>query len=222
MSARKAAIAEVLACSLPLLPILAACRESPPVDTSLLTGEPCEPPCWQGLVPGVSTEDQIMKYVQDSDYVGNQYRDTHGRETIIWWQSSLRGREQATSNAFGIREGMLTGMVIYLDYELALDQLLTRYGPPEKLWAQWRAGGSAVALVNLYYPTEGFIPQLELEPADGYHELRAEDRVTCVWYFPPTTLEELPNLGASIPFPPREYMDTDLLDWEGYGRIHVR
>ena len=205
-----------------IMTLCAGCGGPPPLDKSLLTGEPCEPPCWQGFVPGASTEDQIIDYLSDSDYVASHYRDTVGGETIIWWQSSLSGRDQGTSNAFGIRKGVLSSMVVSLDYELTLDQLLAKYGPPEKLWVQWSAGGSAVVLVNLYYPSQGFIPQVELEPSNGYHELTAQDTVRRVWYFPPTTLEELANLGSSIPFPPREYVDTDVRDWAGYGRIRVR
>ncbi|HUW96180.1 MAG TPA: hypothetical protein VMW58_10370 [Anaerolineae bacterium] len=207
-----------------LMACLAACRagEATAIDKSLLTGQPCGPPCWQGLVPGVSTEGQIEDFVSESDYVDDHYRDMHGGETIIWWQAAPGGRDQGTTNAFGIREGVLSSMVVSLDYELTLDQLLARYGPPEKLWVQWSAGGSAVALVNLYYPSQGFIPQVELEPSNGYHELTAQDTVRRVWYFPPTTLEELANLGPSIPFPPREYVDTDVRDWAGFGRIRVR
>lgn len=203
---------------------LASCRptEEVGVDTSLLTGDPCGPPCWQGLVPGMSTEEDVVCYLAQSDYVGEYYRDTYAGSTTLWWQSTLPGRSQATYNAFGITDGTLSDMVIYLDYRVTLDRVLERYGPPDKLWAQWSTGGSAQALVNLYYPGEGFIPQLVVEPSDGHHELVPETLVTRVWYFVPTTLDQLHELRDAVPFPGSGYEQSELQDWAGYGRIDMR
>ena len=202
---------------------LTSCGEPAPVDMSLLTGEPCEPPCWQGLVPGVSTEEEVLQYMADSNYVGHHYRDPFAGSNTIWWQSTLAGRSQRTYNAFGIRGGMLAGMVILLDYEFTLEELLIKYGDPEKFRAQWESGSSANAEVTLYYPRLGIIPQLVLRPSDGYHELQPESKVIRVWYFPPTSLDGLFYLAGDIPFPDkRKHAEIVLQDWQGCGRIELR
>ena len=56
-----------LGATLVLLLTLVGCAESrtalgpatPPIDRSLLGGGPCAPPCWQGLTPGESDEDDV-------------------------------------------------------------------------------------------------------------------------------------------------------------------
>lgn len=215
----------VVMLSVMLIACLSSCHpsEEVAVDRSLLTGEPCGPPCWQGQVPGVSTEEEVLQYMADSKYVGHHYRDPFAGSNTIWWQSTLGDRSQRTWNAFGIRDGMLADMVIFLDYEFTLEELLIRYGDPERFRAQWDTGSSADAEVTLYYPRLGMIPQLELKPSDGYHELHPESKVIRVWYFPPTSLNGLFYLAGDIPFPDkREHAEIVLQDWQGYGRIELR
>ncbi|HUW96175.1 MAG TPA: hypothetical protein VMW58_10345, partial [Anaerolineae bacterium] len=52
-----------------ILGLCVGCGEPAPLDKSLLTGEPCEPPCWQGLVPGTSTEAEVDEFLATSEYV---------------------------------------------------------------------------------------------------------------------------------------------------------
>ncbi|HUW14593.1 MAG TPA: hypothetical protein VM537_33040, partial [Anaerolineae bacterium] len=53
-----------------ILGLCVGCGEPPPpVDTSLLTGEPCEPPCWQGLTPGESTEEDVAEFMKATRFV---------------------------------------------------------------------------------------------------------------------------------------------------------
>lgn len=200
-----------------------SCLPWGPVDTSLLTGQPCGPPCWQGLVPGVSTLGDVSQFIAASGYVGDHYRGTYAGRTIIRWQSRLWGRSSRTWNAFSIRDESLIAIRIHLDYELTLEQLLEEYGHPERFRAYWAGWSSAYALVNLYYPSHGFTAQLEVAPSDGHHDLQPQSRVTRVWYFAPTTLDGLLNLAGVVPFPDDpEDADTVLQDWHGYGPVDLR
>ncbi len=38
-------------------------------DRSLLTNEPCAPPCWYGLVPDVSTKDEVINKLQTLPFI---------------------------------------------------------------------------------------------------------------------------------------------------------
>jgi len=202
---------------------LASCDVRGPLDMSLLTGRPCEPPCWQGLIPGVSTKEEVEDFIATSEYVDRDsvYRERSWGADAIWWESAAWWTTNPEPNAFVLDRDTLIVVRIQLDYELTLESLLETYGPPQKLWAHWRGWGRADILVNLYYPTLGLIPQLVVEPSDGEHELQPHSKVIRVWYYPRTSLEGLVDLGESIPLPPREYVDTDLDDWSGYGPIEV-
>ncbi len=194
-----------------------------PVDRSLLTGDPCEPPCWQSLVPGASTVQEVEDVLAGSEYVrqGSVKRERWGGFSTIWWESTASWASGSGRNAAIMKGDMLQVLMIYLDHELVLEDILERYGTPEKLWVTWTSFGGVEVAVRFYYPHEGLIFTLVLQPSNGYHELEPGSRVTAVRYFVPTSLEGLIHLGESIPFPPREYVDTELADWQGYGPIEV-
>jgi len=202
---------------------LVSCALAGPVDRSLLSGDPCQPPCWQGLVPGVSTVQEVEDVLAGSEYVKQESvtRERWGGFSTIWWESAVSWASGSGRNAAVMKGEMLQILMICLDYELALEDIVERYGAPEKLWASWAWPGGVEVAVRLYYPAEGLTFALVLQPSNGYHELEPGSKVTVVRYFAPTSLEGLIDLGESIPFPPREYMDTELADWQGYGPIEV-
>lgn len=213
----------VLCLALLISGTLTSCSAPPPLDTSLLTGDPCEPPCWQGLTPGVSTAQQVEDFLSASQYVkpDSLDRERWGTTRTISWESTAWWTANAAPNALTLHGDTLMVIWIQLDYELTLEDLLDRYGPPQRYWARWRGWGGADAIVNLYYPTLGLVPRLVLEPSDDHHKLEPHSLVMGVWYCPSTSLEGLADLGDFIPFPPRQYIDTDLHDWRGYGAIEV-
>jgi hypothetical protein len=114
----------------------AGCGEPPALDTSLLTGEPCEPPCWQGLTPGQSTLQEVNEFMRTSGFVnpGSVHRSQLHRSgqwvgVSIWWRSTVGGGSR--SNKFIVEGGVLDSVTIYPDYVLTLQRLIDRYGPPE-------------------------------------------------------------------------------------------
>lgn len=193
------------------------------VAKGLLFGEPCGPPCWQGLVPGTSTQEDVLEFMTSSYYVGDHYRDEYAGRTVIRWQSTQSGRSNQTWNAFSFKDDVLIVIRTYLDYDFTLEQLLQGYGPPEKFRANWEGGSSVIADVTLFYPQLGIAPQLELRPSDaGGYELRSETKVIRAWYFAPTSLDGLFDLAGAVPFPDkREDAEIVLQDWQGYGFIEL-
>lgn len=108
-------------------------------------------------------------------------------------------------------------MEILLDYELTLQQLLDRYGPPQK-FAAVRTGIPERPYVGvaLYYPEHGMVLQLELA-VDGL-DLRPDTEVVRAWYMRPTELEDLlAGLGVAQP----DDLVKPLRDWQGYGPIET-
>ena len=166
----------------------AGCGEPPPVDTSLLTGEPCEPPCWQGLTPGESTLQEVNEFVRTAGFVNPQtlfrsgvYRGGERVGLSIEWGSAAgRGRGY---NDFIVESGVLKYIIIYPDYDLSLERLFERYGPPEKYVANLRGVERRWVEVTLYYPTHGFTVELVRRYDDTTLTLKPESRVASVWYF---------------------------------------
>lgn len=217
-----------VALSFPLLIVAMSvgCRASAPVDTSLLTGEPCEPPCWQGLTPGVSTEEEVNEFVWTSELVdrttlfrGDITRGTGEvvGVTVQWWsRADTAGVPRQFGNDFGIEGGVLQDMMIWLDCEVTLEDLLSRYGPPHKWSTSWVAPDVPDVDVVLYYPNHGFTASLTL-PADDVW-LRPDSNVDLVRYYPVVPLEDFLQLGPELGYF-YAYEEESLREWQGYGIV---
>jgi hypothetical protein len=218
----------VLLLCLAVVAVCACSREPVSVHRGLLTGEPCAPPCWQGLIPGQSTEQELAALLDASEQVdpGSLRRESGGCGQLTYWRNretfaSLSPRSGWTSNYACTSRKVLKVVMEYLVYEVKLEQLLDNYGPPEALRAQ-PAGipERPYVEVNLYYPARGLMCQLEL--ADQDEPLQPETRVVRAWYFAPTSLESLADPGSGVPYPPAEYAPDVLQEWQGYGRVQVK
>jgi hypothetical protein len=206
-----------------------ACSPVPvSVNRGLLTGEPCAPPCWQGLTPGVSTEQELVAVLEASGQVDPRslHQESGGCGQLTYWRTrhpfaNLSTLSGWTTNYACTSHTVLKVVMEYLSYEVNLEQLLEIYGPPDVFSAQ-PAGipERPYVEVNLYYPARGLVCQLEL--SDHEEALRPETRVVRAWYFAPTSFESLGNPASGVPFPPAEYAADVLQEWQGYGPIHVK
>jgi len=199
-----------------------------PVDTSLLSGEPCEPPCWQGLTPGVSTEEEVNDFLRSSELVDQSsiFRGevTRGRgevvgRTIQWWSTAnMSNVPRQLGNDCVIEEGTLQHMTIWVDSEITLQDLLERYGPPAKFTAWFEGVESPYVRVTLFYPRHGFEATLIIR--QGEVELRPDGEIVSVWYFKSASqIEDYLRLCREIGYPCA--VEDTLQDWHGYGPIDL-
>jgi hypothetical protein len=212
-----------------LVNLCAGCAEPPPLDTSLLTGEPCEPPCWQGLTPGESTEEDVAEFMRTTRFVDIRtvYRSsftrlTRDREEVagvgIQWSSSLG---LGPCNHLSIEEGVLKYITICPYPGVTLGRLIDRYGLPEKYIANLQGYERRWVDVTLFYPTHGFTVDLVLPPDDA--TLQPESTVADVWYFRAAPLERFIELGWEAGYfgtSPAKWPEF-LRDWQGYGPIEL-
>lgn len=116
---------------------LSACQDSPnPVvpDESLLIGEPCLPPCWQGLIPGQTTLEQANNFLQSSRLVagnvGEQRTIFSGEFNQSWWWVN-EAHDASRRNLFEFtREGILEQILIHPNSNIKIGQVLSKYGAP--------------------------------------------------------------------------------------------
>ncbi len=226
MRMRESLLRVVLALLLMIPATSVGCRVSAPVDTSLLTGEPCEPPCWQGLIPGVSTEEDVNEFVRTSELVDQStlFRGdiTRGTGEVVgvgvhWWsRADMAGVPRQFGNSVSIEDGVLRRIMVFLDYEVTLADLLGRYGAPRKWSSSWVSLHIPDMDVELYYPNHGFTAWLRL-PADDVW-LRPESKIRRVRYCRVVPLEEFLELGPEAGYFLADELES-LRDWEGYGMV---
>ena len=103
------------------------------VDTSLRSGEPCAPPCWQGLTPGESTATDAIDVLKSLSFVQEDSilrRDLGAldRETIDWHSSVSNG---GSGYIILNSEDKIASIVIDLEYKLTLQELIDGLGEPD-------------------------------------------------------------------------------------------
>jgi hypothetical protein len=205
----------------------AGCGVLAPTDASLLTGQPCGPPCWQGLTAGVSTGEEVERFLATSGLVDRNsiYRSSLSRGdqivgTSIQWTSAANVQGAQAINSFDIEGGMLCDMTIYLDAEVALEELFGRYGPPEKYLAALAGVHFTSVRVSLFYPEDGFVARVELPRDDA--SLYPDTSVASVWYFQAAPLDRFLELGREIGHFGAGVEREALSDWQGYGHLQVQ
>jgi len=233
MLPRRLAHIGFLAVTLAALGTAVSCGETPegslvPVDTSLLTGEPCEPPCWQGLTPGVSTEEEVNNFLLSSELVDQSsiFRGavTLGTgevvgTTIQWWSgANMSSVPRQFGNDFIIEDGLLQHMTIWVDCEATLQDLLERYGAPDNFTAWMLPYAPPNVKVTLFYPRHGFECTLLIAQDDV--QLRPDSQIVRVWYFRSASqTREYLRLSRDIGY--RTGGEDTLQDWHGYGPIEL-
>jgi hypothetical protein len=227
MGRREWLVGVALTLLLLILATCVGCRESPPVDTSLLTGEPCEPPCWQGLTPGVSTEEEVNEFLRTSELVDRitLFRSdiTLGTGEVVgvrvqWWSKATTPRERrGIGNVVDIHGGVVQDIAVLLDCEVTAEDVLKRYGPPHRWNATWVSLDVLDVDVMLYYPNHGFTARLRL-PSYGVW-LGPEDEIREVRYLRAVRPEEFLDVGAEMGYFLPDELES-LREWNGYGPVN--
>lgn len=144
----------IQACSTSLTPV-------PDVaDMSLLTGEPCKPPCWQELTPGVSSMQDVLDFVEKSPLIAGNYEPVKQANVYLGWWWMGEAQSNGRINYFDFASGLLSSIEIHPNTDIMLVRILETYGPPEKFTA-WKNlyDNSGVPGYNLelLYPEWGLV-----------------------------------------------------------------
>jgi hypothetical protein len=104
------------------------------LDRSLTTGEPCMPPCWQGLVPGESTEEDVMAVLETAPFVEGgsimRAQTSDGDEATIRWGSSASDL-RTSAGVIYITNGRVSLIDIQIEYRLTRQELVSIIGEPD-------------------------------------------------------------------------------------------
>lgn len=199
-----------------LLPVLgvvvlfiAACSPPPVLrnddylrDTSLVTGIPCEAPCWQDIVPGETPWNEVQDFLtQDEDYtnIESARDDETGEEAVVF--NYTDGPQCCRIYS---RTGDVVDMIwLLLAPNMRLGDVLERYGDPTWLSAEdVTADQTFVALVFPDVPMVLYAFGAGIETG----ELTAASEVIGAVYMTAAEMEtvlEISNLHA----------------WDGYGSL---
>ena len=159
------------------------------VDDSLLSDVPCAAPCWQGIVPGVTLRSQAMQILGDSPYVKDDSLKEAGTAEVggVVWQWRVPGRRLQPSISW--QNDIVQEVTLGLTYDLTVDQIVSKFGPPEALNVS--VGGvpeHQYWILDLYYPDQGM--QFKAYTSETSNRLESTTEVGVAIYYVPSSLEE--------------------------------
>lgn len=138
---------------------------------------------------------------------------SHGRQDVPGTPNTGEGGQ------LYIRDGVVYLMYKTPEINLTLGQVVSKYGPPEKVATYIGQMEKLVYSFFLYYPSKGLIfgSLTPIEPGREKASVTEDWRVTWIRYFAPTTLEGY--LEVTQPDRPdhHAYVLRSVEDWQGFG-----
>lgn len=179
----------------------------------------CSWPCWEGITPGVTSDNEALENLKDSPLVLNN--SIHAEEltagfgnTKWYWKISDK---QPLKGNLEWRNGIVLFNALTLYPIVSLGEIINRFGPPEKVEVNNCSPiveGPQKWCVTLYYAKNGF--EIHFNPdGSGFGDdiqIAPSDFINFVTLFKPSTIEEW---LLSMSFDPH----PDLRDWKGYGNL---
>lgn len=188
-------------------------------DRSILTDEPCAAPCWQGIIPSHTTEEEAIRILQNNPFVsrhGVHCHHTDPRSTICRWTAK---HWRGGVNRLYTWDGVVYLMYLTPEINFTLGQVVGKYGPPEKVYTDIGGIEELVYCFHLYYPSRGlaFISLTPIDPGKRKASVSEDWTVNSIDYFAPTSLKGyfevlIPDLPDS-----RARALREVEDWQGFG-----
>ncbi len=215
--------------------LLGGCSESnrPELDKSLLTDDPCAAPCWNNLVPGEATPDEVREALKSSPWVKKGSVSCNSGKLagvfieLCGWDDRKEGRLGGNRALFA--EGRLLRIDIDLDYDLTFGEVVEKFGPPEGVYARTEVREGVVYDVSLDYFSQGvtfrrvsFAPKRgEASPNEGWGMVAADFLVTEVNYYAPSTIDEIVQDVFFLTPYQQELRLRYEQQWAGFGKVEL-
>jgi len=201
------------------------------IDRGLLYGEPCAPPCWEGITPRVSTEAAVVRSLIRLKAEGRIEKYSRGPVSYLVIPPGPAG---GSITIFLSEDGFVSS--ISLGYwgtdNLRVKRLIDRYGEPEAVvlyyefersapcscgdWDDQLYNSAPPSNALLLYPSHGM--SVGVIVPNAYLGCICPEMMTLGFsYYQPITIEEALQSGRTPVFLMADLDAEDLSKWHGYG-----
>jgi hypothetical protein len=185
----------------------------------VLSTNPCEPPCWYGIIPGETTHEEVLSLLPDLPFIKP--------ETIQDWYDETGVHIKSYTGASGVRfhydEEQIV-KVISINTRIrkfTLGDVISAIGSPEKVLAIQGMDSRPGLIYYLISPERGIAFGGVIRPFDSRKEqamIKQEYQVIGLHFFNPELLA-LVFTDFSISSISEEVFRSGLQDWQGFGEI---
>lgn len=204
------------------------------VDRGLAYGVPCKPPCWEGLVPGVSTESEVRQTLEHLSEIGQipEYTCSPRMCGIV----GVPGVPEGWMDIH-LQEGVVSRIQGDVQFDFDVQRLFDLIGEPAWVGSNGWSNNCTCekqdtvephwALVSLVYPERGAEFTLKVRQSQGGC-VCPEMQVTWFEYFAPVS-----SLEGYLDYLQKEYapgnttpsglwfQEGTYVEWHGFGPGYV-
>lgn len=158
-------------------------------DTSLLTGEPCGPPCWQGIIPGLSTLTDALDIVNALDGI------------IVMQQAEGAFQFGKTDSPpccqiSADETQVVSAIILQFVPEMTIGEALEKHGEP--LFFRGQPYTESEAILWFYYPDQFTMIQVIVPGVEG--NLDASSPLVAAYYLTELDMSDALDAGTFTPW----------------------
>lgn len=168
-------------------------------DTSLVSGEPCDAPCWNDITPGETTYRDALISVEDDGRFQNVQENEFDEETDERLFGFSDGDANVCCQVYSRDGEVVDSMLFLLAPQMTLGEVIDKYGEPTYLTGEEVAEGQAI--VFLVYPDVPIVLYAYVEGATG--DLTETSEIIGALYMTESEIQQI--IDAS-----------QFYEWEGY------
>ncbi|MBX3064994.1 MAG: hypothetical protein KF726_18580 [Anaerolineae bacterium] len=174
--------------------LLASCSPPPPLisqnylkDTSLISGQPCDAPCYQNITVGKDTfVDAVNKIKANTMFKDVQTKDATSDQPAVAVWSTVDSGEQCCQ-MIARTDGVVESITLRLAPQSTVGQVIDKFGEPPYTFSASYTDTESV--IQLLYPTHGLL--ILVVPGDANSSLEAGDPVVAAIYLDPERYDQL-------------------------------
>ncbi len=158
-------------------------------DTSLLTGEPCGPPCWQGIIPGLSTLADALDIVNALDGI------------IVMQQAEGafqfgKADSPPCCQISADETQVVSAIILQFAPEMTIGEALEKLGEP--LFFRGQPYTKSEAILWFYYPDQFTMIQVIVPGVEG--NLDASSPLVAAYYLTKLDMSDALEAGTFTPW----------------------
>jgi hypothetical protein len=202
-------------------------KQSQSAVEDLMSDTPCAPPCWQGITPGQTTEQEAIDILladTRSDYIlsPSVSKREATRETIVNWviKDAKMPSEVSVLSSLSIWDGKVHDISLKLDAGLTVQRVIDQWGKPKKSFVYVYGRHMLHGWAKLCYPEQGIEFTAHLPFDQTSLSLDPNDQVVFAFFYAPMTEEQWLNEPLDQnPWRIRPQDPGKITDWFGFGII---
>lgn len=219
-------ISHLMYSTLILLAILqSACNpdDYPSSEISILDNSVCSPPCWENIVPGKTSRDELLAALANIDnldqssIVQQDYPNKKSFNHVIHGNLYLEP-DALTRVSACLSDETVVVLSFWGDLNLTLGEAIEGFGNPEGVLI-YRRG---FTVISFLYPSKGFVLRFDTtgEYWKSFDSIVPEMEIKTIDYFQPAYYHEILDLGwfSEGMWDYQESMSR-MKPWRGYGEI---